>query len=110
GESAVALEAVGAAARVEVERDLLRAGQRPAVLGPPLVGAEHEDVHRLLVVDPVALALEPAVEEARDVVVELDDRVLAEVDAVAAAVVVDPVRPRPDHELLAVAGIGCRAL
>ena len=35
---------------------------------------------------------------------------LAEVDAVAAAVVVDPVRPRTDHELLAVARIGRRAL
>src|SRR5579884_2666363 len=107
-QDAVPLQAVGAPARMEVERYLYGAGRRPLILRPPLVRADDEHMDRFLILDAVSGTLEPAIEKADGVLLELDDGVLPEVEPAQMSAAVDPVRPGADDELLPLAN-GARA-
>ena len=79
----------------------MRAFERPRPLIPPPVGTHDEEPDGGLVHDPVVPALEVVVEPAQDRVVELDERLLAVVDAPQLARAVGPMGPGADEHLLA---------
>ena len=72
GQRAVAVQRIGVAAGVDVPLDVVGAGQGPVLLGAPAVLAHDEDADRRLVHQAGLDVLEPVVEPAQQVLVQLD--------------------------------------